>query len=55
MGDRHSRDEQDRLQIRETIRQAKTLGAYLQENFWPAFSAAGGLLLFLAVAVIVPP
>lgn len=47
---------QDRAQIETIIRQAMALRAkYLQGNFWPVCGTAGGVLLFLAAAVIVPP
>ena len=54
-GGSHRRYEQERAQIETIIRQAKALRVkYLQDNFWPACGAAGGVLLFLAAAVIVP-
>jgi len=54
-GGSHRRYEQDRAQIENIIRQAKALRAkYLEGNFWPIFGTTGGVLLFLAAAVIVP-
>ena len=47
---------QDRAQIETIIRQAMALRAkYLQGNFWAACATTGGVLLFLVVAVVVPP
>jgi hypothetical protein len=55
-GDIHKRYEQDEPQAEKIIRKVKALHAeYLQGNFWPACGTAGGLLLFLAASVIVPP
>jgi hypothetical protein len=52
----HRHYEQDGAQIESIIRQAMALRAkYLQGNFWPVCGTAGGVLLFLAAAVIVPP
>ena len=54
-GSNHRHYEQDRTQIETIIRQAKALRAkYLEGNFWPIFGTTGGVLLFLAAAVIVP-
>jgi hypothetical protein len=45
-----------RAQIEEIIRVAQALRAeYLKDHFWPACGATGGILLFFAAAVIVPP
>jgi hypothetical protein len=50
------RYEQDRAQIENIIRRGKALRAqYLQINFWPAFGATGGVLMFFMAAVMVPP
>lgn len=50
------RYEQGRAPIEEIIQQAKALRAeYLRDNFWPACGATGGILLFFAAAVVVPP
>ena len=55
-GGSHRHYEQVRTQIENIIRQAMALRAkYLQGNFWPACGTAGGVLLFIVAAVIVPP
>jgi hypothetical protein len=55
-GDAYLLYEQDRWQLDRIIRQAKMLRArYLQDNFWPACGTTGGVLLFFAAAVMVPP
>jgi hypothetical protein len=43
--------------IEELIRRAEDLRAvYLRDNnFWPACLLTGGVLLFVVVAVVVPP
>ncbi|HZP70808.1 MAG TPA: hypothetical protein VFB29_12760 [Pseudolabrys sp.] len=48
--------ERDRSRLEQIIRQAKVLRAiYLRDNFWPACGTTGGVLLFFAAAIIVPP
>jgi hypothetical protein len=54
-GGSHRRYEQNRAQIENVIRQAEALRAkYLQGNFWPVCGTAGGVLLFLVAAFVVP-
>jgi hypothetical protein len=55
-GDTYFLYELDRWQLDRIIRRAKMLRArYLQDNFWPACGTTGGVLLFFAAAVMVPP
>jgi hypothetical protein len=55
-GGGHRRYEPDRTHIEKIIRQAEALRVkYLQGHFWPVCGTTGGVLLFFAAAVIVPP
>jgi hypothetical protein len=52
----HWRYGQDTAQIDEIIGRAKIRRTrYLQESFWPACGTTGGVLLFFAAAVVMPP
>jgi hypothetical protein len=55
-GGDHQRYRHDQAQIEEISWQSAALREkYLQGNFWPACGLIGGVLLFIAAAVIVPP
>ena len=55
-GGDHQRYQRDQAQIEEISWQSAALREkYLHGNFWPACGLIGGVLLFIAAAVIVPP
>ena len=55
-GDNHRRYEQNSTPIENIIRETMALRTkYLEGNFWPVCGTIGGVLLFFAAAVDLPP